>query len=158
MVAFGAAAARRRLFRPLIGCQVDRVRRGTSPLDDLSQAAHDLDRRAFSRSATSTKCSASCRTPLTRDPAGPNGRAADRGNASSPEPGPSSPPTRRWRKQASNPRSRVTQPRPQDHLVSPLPDFPPARNSRRKMRTDTGEDAPVSPAGQRVRIRLPPPV
>jgi hypothetical protein len=51
VVAFGAAAARRRLFRPLIRCQIDRVRRGTSPLDDLSQAAHDLDRRAFSRSA-----------------------------------------------------------------------------------------------------------
>ena len=55
--------------------------------------------------------------------------------------------TRRWRKPDSNPRFRVTQPRPQDTsyrlcLISRQ------RDNRRKMRTDTGEDARVYPAGQ----------
>jgi len=74
------------------------------------------------------------------------------------------------------PRSRVTRPRfqdqlmsplldlsvprgttgSQDRLMSPLPDFPPTRNSRREREPKPAQGCWPSLAGPRVRIRLPP--
>jgi hypothetical protein len=62
--------------------------------------------------------------------------------------------TLRWREPDSNHRFRVTRPRFQDRLMSPLPDSPPTEIRREREPTPRGCRAPS--AGPMVRIRLPP--
>jgi hypothetical protein len=62
--------------------------------------------------------------------------------------------TPRWREQDSNHRFRVTRPRFQDRLMSPLPDSPPTEIRPEREPTPRGRRAPSG--GPMVRILFPP--